>query len=74
MDLSANSWHSIRLSAHEGAPVARRSAGPRPWEGAREGIAKAGKLVNKCLAPKLPEELPERNPESMNNLTNQSII
>ena len=30
MALSINSWHSIRLSAHEGAPVARRSAGPGP--------------------------------------------
>ena len=35
MALSVNSWHAIRLSAHEGAPVASRSARPGPREGAR---------------------------------------
>ena len=62
MALSLHSWHSVRLSAHEGAPVARRSAGPGPGKG-------TGALL---LATRL-EPAMSHEPRAEQNAKNEAI-
>ena len=62
MALSINYWHSIRLSAHEGAPVARRSARPGPREGAKV-------LVNQ-FKPTMNQEITKKTEKKQENQEN----